>query len=103
MIALSLNQLNTGGHRPPLQPEQISNCRLLRLRPVRAERTSLAGEPLFQTGRAIAVIARPAFGAIQVAAAASCMRILHLQQVEILFPVRTFFSKRRGTVTNLNP
>jgi hypothetical protein len=31
------------------------------------------------------------------------MRILNLQQVEVLLPIWPFFLKRRRTITNLNP
>src|SRR5262249_39080010 len=57
----------------------------------------------FKASCAVAVIARPILGPVQIAAAAARVGILNLQELEILFPVRTLFLERREAVTNFNP
>jgi hypothetical protein len=63
----------------------------------------LCCEAGLKTGGAIAVIARPRFGAIQIAAPASRVRVLNFQKLEVLLPVWALFRQRRPAVTNLNP
>jgi hypothetical protein len=58
---------------------------------------------LFEAHGAIAISAGPRLGAIFVAAFAAVVRILHLDQLKIVFPVRTLFLKRRRTVTDFHP
>src|SRR5436309_10831193 len=67
------------------------------------EGPALCREALFQAHRAIAILAGPVFGSVQVAAAASRMRVLNFQQLEILFPVWTLFREGCRAVTDLNP
>src|SRR5438128_12521251 len=66
------------------------------------EGTPLCCQAGFETGGAIAVVARPRFGAIQIATAASRVRVLDLQQREVFFPIRAFFRERSPAVANLN-
>ena len=54
-------------------------------------------------GRAVAVVAGPGLGAVLVAAFAPVVGVLHAGEIEIFFPVGSFFLKRRRTVTNFNP
>jgi hypothetical protein len=61
------------------------------------------GEALFETAGAIAIGAGPGFGALFMAAIFAVMRVLHIQEVEKLFPIRTFFGKRRGAVAGFHP
>src|SRR5438874_102218 len=68
-----------------------------------AERTALCGKARFKPGRAVAIVAGPALGAVQILAAAACVRVLNFQKFEMFFPIGTLFLKRRGTVTDLNP
>ena len=42
-------------------------------------------------------------GAVLVAAFAAVVRVLHLDQLEILLPVRTLFLQRRWAVTDFDP
>src|SRR5262249_31839534 len=44
-----------------------------------AKRLSFGCEPAFQTRSTVAIVARPSFSAVQIAASAACMRILNLQ------------------------
>jgi hypothetical protein len=68
-----------------------------------AEGTAPGCKPGFKAGCAIAIVTGPAPGAIQILAAVARVRVLNLQEIEVLLPVRTFFLKRRGTVANCNP
>ena len=52
---------------------------------------------------AIAVAARPGLGSIEVAAPASRVRVLNLEQLEIFFPVWTLFRERGRAVADFNP
>src|SRR5690349_24817737 len=69
----------------------------------RAERLALGGEVLFEPVGAVTVVTGPAFRAVQVTTATAGMRVLNLQQVEIFFPVGTFFRQRRVAVTDFDP
>src|SRR5262245_14654908 len=68
-----------------------------------SERFSFGRKASFEPSCAIAIVTRPAFRAVQVAAAAACVGILNFQEIEILFPVRTFLIERCGTVADLHP
>src|SRR5712691_7654234 len=57
------------------------------------ERAAARGETRFEAGRAVAADTRPRLGAVQIAAAASRVPILHLLEVEVLFPVGPFFGE----------
>jgi len=57
----------------------------------------------FEAGSAIAVLTRPALLTIKVAAAASCVSILNLQEFEILFPVWALLREGSRTITHFNP
>jgi hypothetical protein len=57
----------------------------------------------FQPSRAVAVSAGPCLSPVFIAALPSIMSILHSGQIEILFPVRSFFQQRRGTVADFHP
>ena len=57
----------------------------------------------FKTGGAVTVVARPRFGAIQIATAASRVRVLDFQELEVFFPIRAFLREWRPAVANLNP
>ena len=50
------------------------------------KRTALRCETCFKTRRAVAIAARPGFRAVQVAAAAAGVRVLHFLEVEVLLP-----------------
>src|SRR5687767_13339427 len=54
----------------------------------------LPREPSLEALGAIAVATRPRLVAIDVAAAAARVSVLHLKQLEILLPVRPFFGQR---------
>ena len=60
-------------------------------------------EPLFEAAGAVAVRAGPGFSAVFVAAVFAIMRVLHFQDVEIFFPIRTFFVQRDGAETRFYP
>ena len=60
-----------------------------------AECPPFRGEAGFQPDRAVAVVAGPALRAVQIAAAASRVRVLDFQEIEIFFPVWTLFGERR--------
>jgi hypothetical protein len=70
---------------------------------LRLERAPSGREARFEACRAIAVSARPRFGAIRIATPAARVRVLHFQQIKIFFPVGTFLGKRRRTVAHLDP
>src|SRR5438876_67261 len=57
----------------------------------------------FETIGAIAIPARPRFGAVRIAAAAPRVRVLHFGEHEVLLPVRTFFRERCRAVAHLDP
>jgi len=56
-----------------------------------------------ETFGAVALAASPGFGAVEVAAAVTVVRVLHVSQLEVLLPIGSLFEQRTGTVTNLNP
>ena len=68
-----------------------------------SERLSSGCKTGFKAFGAIAIVAGPAFRAVDVAAAASSMGILHLEEIEILFPVGSLFIERRIAVANFDP
>jgi hypothetical protein len=70
---------------------------------LRLERTSSGCEARLEPCRTIAVAAGPWRGAVRVATSAARVCVLHFQQVEIFFPVRTFLGERRGAVAHLDP
>jgi hypothetical protein len=84
-----------------LQISRASPRRTRRTR--RLERASSAREARFEACRAITVSARPQLGAIRIATPAARVRVLHFQQIKILFPVGTLLGKRRRTVAHLDP
>src|SRR5262250_3374163 len=57
----------------------------------------------FEAGSAIAILTRPALLTIEIAAAASGVRILNSQEFEVLFPVWTFLREGSRAVTHFNP
>src|SRR5205809_3372240 len=57
----------------------------------------------FKPRRAVTIAAGPGLGAVLVAAFAAVMRVLHFNEVKILFPVRRLFLERRGAVEDLDP
>src|SRR5262245_21296994 len=67
------------------------------------EKCAFARETSLESFRTIEVIAGPAFAAIQVPTAASSVGVLNFQQIEILFPIRTFFIERRIAVADFDP
>jgi hypothetical protein len=69
----------------------------------RAEGTALGCKASFKARGAVAIVAGPALSAVQIAAAAARMSVLHFQKIEGHFPVRTLFLKRGRAVANLNP
>src|SRR5690348_7719331 len=52
---------------------------------------------------AVAVGAGPWLFAVEVAAAAPRVCVLHLDEIEVLLPIRTFFRERRRAVAHLHP
>src|SRR5262249_49584934 len=67
------------------------------------ERTPVRGEPCLQPRRTVAVAASPGLIAVQIATTRARVRVLHLYQFEILFPVLTLFRQRRRTVADFDP
>src|SRR5437870_6675066 len=67
------------------------------------KRFALCREPFFEFLRAIAVATRPRFCPVLVSAITAGVRILHAEQLEILFPIRTFLGERRIAKARLNP
>lgn len=63
----------------------------------------MPGKPSLQTVGTVAVAAGPGFRAVFVATTAPSVRVLHGEQIEILFPVRAFFFQWRGTKAGLDP
>src|SRR5258707_1312203 len=63
----------------------------------------LAGEFRLQAGRAVAVGTGPRLGAVLVAAARAGVGVLHLDQFEVLLPVRPLLGQRRGAEADLDP
>ena len=57
----------------------------------------------FQTRGAVAILACPVLGAVEIAASAAGVSILYFLEIEILLPVRPFFLKRRWTVADFHP
>src|SRR2546421_4442549 len=60
-------------------------------------------ERLLEFFRAITIAAGPRFCSVLMSAIAPRVRVLHTEQLEILFPVRTFFRERLIAKTGLNP
>jgi hypothetical protein len=60
-------------------------------------------EPRFETRGAVAVDACPRLGAVQIAAAAARVRILHFLEGKIFLPVLALFSEWCRTKANLDP
>jgi hypothetical protein len=60
-------------------------------------------EFLLEANRTIAVAASPGLTAIEVAALAPVMCVLHSDEIEELFPIWGFLLQRRRTITNLDP
>ena len=58
---------------------------------------------LLQARGTIAVAAGPGLASVFVAALAAVMRILHSRELEVFFPVRTFFLQRRRAITHFDP
>src|ERR1700674_531711 len=58
---------------------------------------------LFEPRRAVAISAGPGLRTIFVTAFAPIVRILHLDQLKILLPVRTLFLQRRGAIADFDP
>ena len=56
-----------------------------------------------QSFGAVTGLASPRFRAVEIAAQAPVVRILHTLELEVLLPVRALFLKRRRTETNLDP
>src|SRR5262245_34126279 len=67
------------------------------------ERLALGCQTRFEARRTIAVAAGPRFGAVQIAASAPCVRVLHFDEVEVLFPVLALFLERRRAIAHLDP
>ena len=67
------------------------------------ERPTFTGKLRFKPLGAIAIIAGPVFGSVEIAAAASCVGVLHFKEVEIFLPIRAFFGERRGAIADFNP
>src|SRR5688572_27430789 len=67
------------------------------------ERLALRLEPALEPAGAVAVAAGPRLGAVLIAAPASRVRVLHRNQLEILFPVRALFGQRRGAEAGFHP
>src|SRR5262245_33852858 len=59
------------------------------------ERPALGRELRFELDSAVALAAGPRLGAVLVAAAAAGVGVLHLDQLEILLPVRPLLLQRR--------
>ena len=78
-------------------------CALVARTLLRFERASSGREARFEACRAITVSARPRLRAIRIATPAARVRVLHFQQIKILFPVGTLLGKRRRTVAHLDP
>jgi hypothetical protein len=57
----------------------------------------------FEASGAVAIAASPRFGAVVVAALAPVVRVLHLHQIEIFFPVGSLLLQRRRTVADFYP
>src|SRR4051812_12944702 len=88
----------------PVPAAPAGKTRALRLGAERLEeRTTLRGEARFEAGRAVAVAAGPRLGAVQIAAAAARVGVLHLLQIEVLLPVLTFFRQRGIAVADFHP
>ncbi len=67
------------------------------------KRIALRREPLLQFPRAITVATGPRLCSVLMSAIAPRMRVLHTEQLEILFPIRTLFRERRIAKAGLNP
>ena len=70
---------------------------------LRQERMALRCEPGLEAGSAVAIVTSPVLSAVQVTAAAPGMSILDLEQLEVLFPIRTFLRERSRAIANFNP
>jgi len=68
-----------------------------------AEGTAFASKPFFEAGCAIAVVAGPVLGTVQIATSTARVRVLNFHEVEILLPVRALFLQRRGAIADLDP
>ena len=53
--------------------------------------------------RAVAVAARPRLRFVLMPAIAAGMSVLHLKQIEVFFPIGTFFRQGSGAKANLDP
>ena len=60
-------------------------------------------ERLLEFFRAITIATGPRFCSVLMSAIAPRVRVLHTEQLEILFPVRPFFRERLIAKTGLNP
>lgn len=74
-------------------------CALYRLQ----KRFSLLRQTFFQPFGAIAMAARPRFGAIFVPAILAIVRVPDAQQLKKFLPVRPFLRQRRGAETGFHP
>jgi hypothetical protein len=69
----------------------------------REKRLARALELFFEAARAIALRARPRFGAVQIAAVSTCVRIFDADQIEVFLPIRSLFLERDPAEANLHP
>jgi hypothetical protein len=60
-------------------------------------------QPFFKPGGAIAISAGPGLGTILVAALAAVVRVLHLDQLKILLPIRSLFLERCRAIADFDP
>src|SRR5688572_18293203 len=67
------------------------------------KRDTLVLQLLLEYPRAVALAARPRFGAVFVPAIPARMRVFHLREFEILFPIRPLFRQGNGAKTYLDP
>jgi hypothetical protein len=88
------------GDRARMPPTDLRRSAAAELR---QERITDRHQLSLQALRAIAGLAGPRLGSVIIPALPAIMRVLHLDQIEVLLPVGSLFLEGSRTIANLNP